>query len=290
MFLTKHFNNFLTWIKKGFWYYCFKNYFLTNTIKISKLHLIYFRSKNYSCIGKHDICFIKQRKWKPDIAKIVIVINWFRKTLHCRCLTSFWIYQGSECGSCFEYARAQGLIYQCTSMPLVLNIEGLFWIYEGSEYAIVTHSFDHAWICLNIPNMSEYAGISVNMSKSLWISFAWHFPVVIPSLLELVITYFSVTTKLEVIVWRNTRLFPWRDKISFSLKYLEVIDLNFVLRLNIFRNKISNLPLLLGVEGPGAMNLDIPTIKSWTTTEQWNQINKGQFTNPATSIIPIKLI
>ena len=48
--------------------------------------------------------------------------------------------------------------------------------------------------------MPDYAGIYANMVKSGWMTFVLHFPNVIPCLLERVITYFNVYTKLEVII------------------------------------------------------------------------------------------
>ena len=56
--------------------------------------------------------------------------------LHCRRLTGFWI--------CLRFWVSHFLIYLCSKcarvmhMPLVLNMPG-FWIYQGSEYAAVTH-------------------------------------------------------------------------------------------------------------------------------------------------------
>ena len=119
----------------------------------------------------------------------------------------FWIFQG------FEETR-------------VLNKPG-FWIYQGSEYASgsefirVTQGSEYAWICLIMfgwicLDMPEYAGICVNMPKSAWIAFVLYFPIVIPCLLEGVVTYFNVFTKLEVLVWMKMRLFSWRDTIWFS--------------------------------------------------------------------------
>ena len=74
---------------------------------------------------------------------------------------------------------------------------------------------DYTWIYLN---MSEYAGIRVNMPKSVWMAFALHFSIVIPCLLERLITYFNIYTKLEAIVWRNMGLFSWKDlKAKFHI-------------------------------------------------------------------------
>ena len=46
--------------------------------------------------------------------------------------------------------------------------------------------------------MSEYAGICMSVPKSAWKALALHFSIVIPFLLECVLTYFNVYTKVEV--------------------------------------------------------------------------------------------
>ena len=133
----------------------------------------------------------------------------------------FWMYQGHEYASGSEYARvlnkprfwiSQVSEYtKVLNTRLVLNLPG-FWICQGHTgfwiYLIMS-----GWICLG---MSEYAAIGVNMPKSAWIAFVLYFPIVIPCLLEGVVTYFNVFTKLEVLVWMKMRLFSWRDTIWFS--------------------------------------------------------------------------
>ena len=121
--------------------------------------------------------------------------------------SGLWIYQGSEYSSGSEFARV-------LNTRLVLNLPG-FWIVR------VMQSFEYAWICLIMSGwiclgMSEYAGICTNVPKSAWIAFVLYFPIVIPCLLEGVVTYFNVYTKLEVLVWMKTRLFSWRDIIWFG--------------------------------------------------------------------------
>ena len=117
-----------------------------------------------------DIYFIKKRTWKTNIAKIIIAVNYFSKTLHRRFLTEFWI--------CLwfwtEYARVLG-------MCLVLNTPGS-WIYDGSEHARIIQDFEYPWIipeyawsCLN---MSKHAWIYMNMSKYTRTDFVLHFPIV----------------------------------------------------------------------------------------------------------------
>ena len=80
-------------------------------------------------------------------------------------------------------------------------------------------------------------------------AFALYFPIVIPCLLERVLTYFNVCTKLEVLVLRKMMLFSWRTNIDFST--VAVILFGFCCRLNIFTSKISNLLLSLEAEGGG---------------------------------------
>ena len=84
-------------------------------------------------------------------------------------------------------------------------------------------------------------------------AFALYFSIVIPCLLERVLTYFNVCTKLEVLVLRKMMLFSWRHKHLFFYS-----SCNFICRLNIFTSKISNLLLPLEAEGVEVVNLDIP--------------------------------
>ena len=104
--------------------------------------------------------------------------------------------------------------------PLVLNLPN-FWINQGSEYVRsnrVLNMPKYAWLCLaewTCMDMSEYADICVNMPKSSWMAFALYFPIVIPCLLERVLTYFNVCRKLEVWVLRKMMLFSWRHKHWF---------------------------------------------------------------------------
>ena len=76
-------------------------------------------------------------------------------------------------------------------------------------------------------------------------------PIVISCLLERVTTYFSVYAKLEVIVWKNMRLFTWRDKIWFFSIVTGSIWFDFCFKLNTFTSRISNLLLPFGTEGRG---------------------------------------
>ena len=117
-------------------------------------------------------------------------------------------------------------ICQCfLNMPLVLNLP-MFWIYQGSEYVRVHRVLkmsEYAWLCLAkyawiCLNMLEYAWICLNLSEP-WMAFVLYFPFVVPCLLERIVTYFKVYTKLQVLVWRKMRLFSWRHKIWCSCKY-----------------------------------------------------------------------
>ena len=116
-----------------------------------------------------------------------------------------------------------------------------FWIcqgYTGFWICLIMSG----WICLG---MSEYAGICVNMPKSPLMAFVLYFPIVIPCLLEGVVTYFNVYTKLEVLFWMKMRLFSWRHAIWFS----SCILFGFYFRSNISTSKLLNLLLPFGIEG-----------------------------------------
>ena len=85
---------------------------------------------------------------------------------------------------------------------------------------------DNGWMCQNIP---EYTRICVNMSKSAWMAFILHFPIVIRCQFARVITYFNVYTILEVIGC-------FLDETKFDFFWLEVFV--FCFRLNIFTSNI----------------------------------------------------
>ena len=159
--------------------------------------------------------------------KIIIISNYFWITLNCRCLTGCWIW---------------------------------FWIYKGSVYHRITQVSKYAWV---IPEyaMPEYAGICVNVPKSIWTTFILHISIAIPCLFECVVTYFSVYMKLEVLAWRNTRLFSWRGKIWFSWQLLEVSDILFILDLLLLQVRFQIGCYLSGPRWVGAANLDIT--KCW---------------------------
>ena len=123
-------------------------------------------------------------------------------------------------------------------LPMVQNMPEYDWILPN-----------YAWICRN---MCEYAHICLN-------GFCFTFTIVIHCLLERVLTYFNIYTKLEVIVWENMR---W-DKVWFSISSWK-LWFNFWLKRNIFTRKLSNLLFTLG---QGAANLNISTVKSLTTTK-----------------------
>ena len=98
-------------------------------------------------------------------------------------------------------------IYQDFKYIWVLNMQGLKRVLNMPEYTWVNS--EHASICLNMP---KYAWMCLNLPE--WLLF--YFPIKTPGPLECVLTYFIVNTKLEV-MWRNTRLLSWRDKIWFFL-------------------------------------------------------------------------
>ena len=74
--------------------------------------------------------------------------------------------------------------------------------------------------------MSEYAGICVDMPKSTWMAFVLFFPIEILCLVEPMVTYFNVYTKLEVIIrscYETRGYFLEETKFDFfysSWKYL----------------------------------------------------------------------
>ena len=73
--------------------------------------------------------------------QIIIAVNYFRKTVHRRCLTGLWI-----CLNFWKYQRSEytGVL----NMVLVLNMTGL-WMYHGSmpELHRVPNMPEYNWLC-----------------------------------------------------------------------------------------------------------------------------------------------
>ena len=70
-----------------------------------------------------------------------------------------------------EFSIHRGSEYSgILNMFLVLNMSG-FWIYHGSEYGRFTQGFEYAWFSLNVP-------------KSVWMTFVLHLLIAIPYLKE----------------------------------------------------------------------------------------------------------
>ena len=144
----------------------------------------------------------------------------------------FWLYQGSEYASGFEYT-------------MILNIPE-FWICQG--YTGFRICLNNSWICLNMPdyvwiflNMSEYGGICMDMPKSSWIAFALHFPIT----LFVLQCPFSLNTWL--LIWTSTgdsRGYGLKEHETFFLKKQNLFFYSsckyficFCFRLNIFKSK-----------------------------------------------------
>ena len=111
---------------------------------------------------------------------------------HARVLNIPWfsISQGSECTRvlnmppCSEYTRI--LIIPGFWIPL------WFWIFLGSEYERFTQGLEYTWIIPEYAwsslNMLEYARICMKMPKFAWMAFVLYTIIVIPGLLEHVVT------------------------------------------------------------------------------------------------------
>ena len=87
--------------------------------------------------------------------------------------------------------------------------------------------------------MFEYAGICVNMPKSTWMAFISYFLIVILCLVERMVTYLKVYTKLEVIGY-----FLKKQNLIFSI-VAGSIWFAIYIRLNNFTSKISKFLLPL---------------------------------------------
>ena len=182
--------------------------------------------------------FVRKQNYRNDLIyittlgfRICQVLIWYgSKYASLLNIPGFWIYKRSEytrvlnmpqvlnipgfsicLGS--EYARVLNIpvfliclwVWICHSYDVsrVLAIPGSEYdrvlnnarVTQGFEYAWIIH--EHTWLCLN---MSDYAQICVNMPNFACLAFVLHFLVVIPCLLERVVTCFNVYPKLEVIV------------------------------------------------------------------------------------------
>ena len=91
------------------------------------------------------------------------------------------------------------------NMPRVLSMQE-FWIDKGSEYASVIQGSEYVWICLNNSwiclKMPEDAAIYVNITKSVWMTFVLHFPILISLIYELEPT--------KMVIWLR-----WVDKTEY---------------------------------------------------------------------------
>ena len=168
-------------------------------------------------------------------------------------MTMLWICKNFEYLSGFEYGRFLNVprFWICSWFEYMPE----FWICPGDNVLIMPEYvwtvLIYTWICLNMP---EYAEKCVNVTKSAWMTFVLHFPIVIFCSYKTVVNYFNVYMKLEVIVWRNMRLVSWSGKIWFFLVVAWSICFIRWFRLNIFTSKISSF-----LRGRGALGLWILT-------------------------------
>ena len=87
--------------------------------------------------------------WQVYTMKIIIAVNYFRKTLHHRCLKSFWICLGFWICQRSEYTGVLNMpvlwICQGSGCTTVLNISGLHGSRNMPEYAWII--LGYAWSC-----------------------------------------------------------------------------------------------------------------------------------------------
>ena len=153
---------------------------------------------------KNHICFMNQKTWKAEIAKIIITFKNIDKVLSMPAVLNIagsWIWIWFWMCQSFGYTRG-------FNMPVVLNMPG-FWISQGFEYARVTQGSEYAWIipeyawlCMDMSeyawicrNMREYAKICLNGLCLLFPHFS--ISLTIFFLLEHVVTYWKVYRRLQ---------------------------------------------------------------------------------------------
>ena len=123
-----------------------------------------------------------------------------------------------------------------------------FWIFHGSKYAS-NSQYVRVW------NMSGLQRV-VNMPDYSWICMKSVFlqvPIVIPCLLERVITWFNKIYSLQYL-----RLFSWIHKIYFLYSGMDYLICLFILQKIFLQLRFEICCYLLGLRGLGAMNLDMP--------------------------------
>ena len=91
----------------------------------------------------------------------------------------------------------------------------------------ICQNYTRFWICLNNSwtwlNMPKYVWICLNLPECLLL----YFPIVILCLLEHVVIYFSVYTKLEFIVENSTKLYVILKVIGLWGSFLEETKFDF---------------------------------------------------------------
>ena len=97
--------------------------------------------------------------------------------------------------------------------------------------------------------MSEYTGICVNFPKSARMAFVLYFPIVIPCLLESVVTYFNVYTRQNFLEDKKLDFFYSSCKYFISFFVLDLIFLQIRFQVWCY---------LWGPRRAGAVNLHIP--------------------------------
>ena len=144
---------------------------------ISKIHgprypcLTEFFTKNSYLWSNYLMIFIS---WGRERSKLTLR-NYFPLTsftkrfiLDVWISLGYWICQDSEYTKVLKYTSVQ-------NMFLILNMSE-FWICHGSKYARVTQGFEYAWITPGYSCLYD--------SKSVWMFFVSHLPIVIPYLKE----------------------------------------------------------------------------------------------------------
>ena len=138
---------------------------------------------------------------------------------------------------------AENFFWETTAAVKLFATRSIVHVWQGSEYAPVPDSeyirvlnmpgYTGFWICLNnfwtCLNMMKYVWMCLNLPE--WLLF--YFPIVIPCLLERIVTYFNVYTKLEVRVKEYHAVFLKRQNLIFSVVG-QSSSFVFCFRLNIF--------------------------------------------------------
>ena len=126
-------------------------------------------------------------------------------------IPGFWIYLGNQYPDPVFWKNQDSEYTRFTQGPKYARIIPEYsWLYLNMPQTgfWICQVYTGSWLCLNMP---KYAGICLSMPKSARMTFALHDPIVIPCLLEWVVTYFNEAYSLK----EHNAVFVKRQNLIF---------------------------------------------------------------------------